>query len=99
MRKEFCSDEVDAVHLLNRMLRRGLMHHCSLNKLMENNATAFYRFPQDHFKVRSLDRPVTFTIRTHASSGWIRSGYRENHRFRGGGRREGGCPPHRFEPR
>lgn len=51
MRKEFCSYEVDAVHLLNRMLRRGLMHHCSLNKRMENNATAYYRFPQDHFKV------------------------------------------------
>lgn len=51
MRKEFCSDEGDAVHLLNRMLRRGLMHHCSLNKLTENNANAYYRFPQDHFKV------------------------------------------------
>lgn len=52
MRKSICSDEVDAVHLLNRMLRRGLMHHHSLNGLMENSPTAYYRFPQDHFKVR-----------------------------------------------
>lgn len=63
MRKEFCSDEGDAVHLLNRMLRRGLMHHCSLNKLMENNGNAYYRFPQDHFKV------VVFLIQLGV--GWV----------------------------
>lgn len=46
------SDEIDAIHLLNRMMERGLLHHCRLNKLVENSDTAYYRFPQDHFKVR-----------------------------------------------
>lgn len=52
MGREVCSDEIDAIHLLNRMLERGLLHHCRLNKLVENSETAYYRFPQDHFKVR-----------------------------------------------
>ena len=48
-----CTDDIDAIHLLNRMLERGLLHHCRLNKLVENSDTAYYRFPQDHFKVHT----------------------------------------------
>lgn len=56
MEREVCTDDIDAVHLLNRMLERGLLHHCRLNKLVENSDTAYYRFPQDHFKVRTYVR-------------------------------------------
>ncbi|CAM9785040.1 unnamed protein product, partial [Ectocarpus sp. 12 AP-2014] len=51
LQKDLCSDEIDAIHLLNRMLERGLLHHCRLGKLVEPSDTAYYRFPQDHFKV------------------------------------------------
>lgn len=52
MEREVCTDDIDVIHLLNRMLERGLLHHCRLNKLVENSDTAYYRFPQDHFKVQ-----------------------------------------------
>ncbi|CAM9833106.1 unnamed protein product [Discosporangium mesarthrocarpum] len=46
-----CTDERDAITLLNRMLRRGLLHHCHLSRVVENRSRVFYRFPQDYFKV------------------------------------------------
>ena len=63
-----CSDEVDAIHLLNRMLERGLFQHFRLNKLVENSDTAYYRFPVDHFKVGT--RIGAFVYAYHAWRRW-----------------------------
>eukprot|EP00903_Cladosiphon_okamuranus_P012466 g11675.t1 len=63
MEREVCTDDIDAIHLLNRMLEIGLLHHCRLNKLVENSATAYYRFPQDHFKVLVDQTGVNQTAR------------------------------------
>ncbi|CAM9312336.1 unnamed protein product, partial [Phaeothamnion confervicola] len=42
-----CADAAEALHLLNRMLRRGHIHHVTLDNMVENKSNLHYRFAED----------------------------------------------------